>query len=139
MKGGPQWRVSSPSGRFDLDHLGAEIGKRLADPGTGEDARQFETRRPAAAHPSEEGLQPGLRAAEDQRMDVVRALVGVDRLEVQHVAHDVVLFLNAVAAVHVARLRAMSSALPQLLRLTSEIISGAALPSSSRRPTRSEA
>ena len=32
--------------------------------------------------------------------------------------------------------RAMSSALPQLLRLTSEIISGAALPSSISRPTR---
>src|ERR1700746_2554270 len=32
--------------------------------------------------------------------------------------------------------RAMSSALPQLLRLTSEIISGAILPSSSSRPTR---
>jgi uracil-DNA glycosylase len=32
----------------------------------------------------------------------------------------------------------MSSALPQLLRFTSEIISGATRPSSNRRPTRSE-
>src|SRR6476660_6922127 len=35
--------------------------------------------------------------------------------------------------------RAISSALPQLLRLTIEIISGANLPSSIRRPTRNEA
>ena len=36
-------------------------------------------------------------------MDVVGALVGVDRLEVQDVADDVVLVRDAVAAVHVAR------------------------------------
>ncbi len=35
-------------------------------------------------------------------------------------------------------MRAMSSALPQLLRLTREIISGATRPSSISRPTRSE-
>jgi hypothetical protein len=35
-------------------------------------------------------------------VDVVRALVGVDRLEVHHVADDVVLVGDAVAAVHVA-------------------------------------
>ena len=35
--------------------------------------------------------------------------------------------------------RAMSSALPQLLRLTRLIISGATLPSSNSRPTRKEA
>ena len=45
-------------------------------------------------------------------------------------AHHVVLDLDAVAAVHVAGVRAMSSALPQLLRLMSEIISGVARPSS---------
>ena len=34
-------------------------------------------------------------------MDVVRALVGVDRLEVHHVADDLKFFRDAVAAVHV--------------------------------------
>ena len=43
MNGGPQPRVSSPApGPLDLDHLGAEIGQRLAGPGAGQDAREFE-------------------------------------------------------------------------------------------------
>lgn len=37
-------------------------------------------------------------------MDVVRALIGVDRLKVLGVAHDVIFDLNAVAAMHVAGL-----------------------------------
>src|SRR5262245_2353308 len=52
---------------------------------------------------SEKRLQPGLRAAEDQRVHVVGAFIGVDGLQVRGVAHDVVLDLDAVAAVHVAR------------------------------------
>src|SRR5215218_9269455 len=50
----------------------------------------------------EERLDAGLRAPEDQRVHVVRALVGIDGLKVLRMAHDVVLFLDAVAAVHVA-------------------------------------
>src|SRR5471032_3453164 len=50
-----------------------------------------------------EGLDAGDGAAEDQRMDVVRALVGVDRLEVHGVADHVILVGDTVAAVHVAR------------------------------------
>ena len=50
-----------------------------------------------------EGLDAGLGAAQDQGVDVVGALVGVDRLEVHDVADDVVLVGDAVAAVHVAR------------------------------------
>ena len=38
-----------------------------------------------------EGRQASLGAAEDQRMNVVRALVGVDRLQVHYMADDVVL------------------------------------------------
>src|SRR5690349_13042118 len=38
---------------------------------------------------SHEGLDAGLGAAQDQRMDVVGALVGVDGLEVAHHAHHV--------------------------------------------------
>jgi hypothetical protein len=46
---------------------------------------------------SEKRLYPGLRAPEDQRMHIMRALVGVDRFQVLRVAHDMVLDLNAVA------------------------------------------
>ena len=42
------------------------------------------------------------RAAQDQGVDVVRAFIGVDRLEVGGVAHDVEFGADAVAAVHVA-------------------------------------
>ena len=49
-----------------------------------------------------EGGKPGDRAAHDQRVDVVRAFVGVDRLEVRGVAHHLEFGGDAVAAVHVA-------------------------------------
>src|SRR3546814_11747985 len=63
-------------------------------------------------------LTPGLRrgsirlergdtgdgAAEDEGVNVVGALVGVDRLEVHDMAHDLIFRRDAVAAVHVARL-----------------------------------
>ena len=52
---------------------------------------------------SEERLQPRHRAAEDEGVDVVGALVGVHGLQVLRVAHHVVLFLDPVPAVHVAR------------------------------------
>src|SRR5205085_368535 len=51
----------------------------------------------------EKRLDAGLCAAEDQRMDVVRALVGIDGFEVRQHAHYVELVGDAVAAVHVAR------------------------------------
>src|SRR5262249_38065503 len=49
-----------------------------------------------------ERLQPCLCAAEDQRVHIVCSFVGVDGLQVCDVAHDVILDLDAVAAVHVA-------------------------------------
>src|ERR1700740_2506953 len=42
--------------------------------------------------------------ADDQAMNVVRALVGVDRFEVVHVAHDAVVVNDAVGSQNVARL-----------------------------------
>jgi len=51
----------------------------------------------------EKSLDAGLRASEDQRMDVVGALVGIDRFEVAKDAHHVELVRDAVAPVHVAR------------------------------------
>src|SRR5678809_1320346 len=50
-----------------------------------------------------ERLDPGDGAPEDQRVDVVRAFVGVDHLEVHHVADHAELVRDAVAAEHVAR------------------------------------
>src|ERR1700688_4924357 len=60
------------------------------------------TIRIAARRPSEERLDAGLRPPQDQRVDVVRALVGVDRLEVRQDAHHVEFVGDAVAAVHIA-------------------------------------
>src|SRR5262245_10600424 len=45
---------------------------------------------------------PGLRPPEDQCVDVVRAFIGVDRLEIHHVADHMELVGNAVTAMHVA-------------------------------------
>ena len=50
-----------------------------------------------------EGLKAGDGAAKDQRMDVMRALIGVHRFQIHHVAHDVIFLGDAVAAMHVAR------------------------------------
>src|SRR5690606_40723198 len=51
----------------------------------------------------EKCLNTGLCAAEDERMNIMRSLVGVHRLQVLSVAHDAVAYLDAVAAMHVAR------------------------------------
>src|SRR3546814_15184588 len=51
---------------------------------------------------SSESRDTGDRAAEDQAVDVVRALIGVDRLQVGRVAHHLEFGADAVAAVHVA-------------------------------------
>ncbi len=78
-----------------------------ARPGAGENSRQFEQRSPKSGFVVGGAVMRtpagGNGATQNQGMDVVRALVGVDRLEVQHVAHDVEFFRYAVAAVHVAR------------------------------------
>jgi hypothetical protein len=50
-----------------------------------------------------EGAQSRDRAAHDEGVNVVGALVGVDRLEVRGVAHDLELRRDAVSAVHVTR------------------------------------
>src|SRR5207253_4931 len=62
------------------------------------------TRRAAfAAGRSEERLNPGLRPAEDQGVDIVGALIGVDSFQVAQHAHHMKFVGDAVAAVHVAR------------------------------------
>src|SRR6185437_896912 len=59
--------------------------------------------RPFPAPPPLESTQSGNRASDDQGMDVMRALVRIDRLEVGGMAHHLELRGNAIAAVHVAR------------------------------------
>ncbi len=48
-------------------------------------------------------LQPGLRASQNQGVNIVGAFVGVDGFQVGHVADDMVFIGDAVGAVHVAR------------------------------------
>ena len=48
-------------------------------------------------------LNPGLRAAQNQRVNVVRALIRVHHFKVHHVAHHAVFIANAIATEHVAR------------------------------------
>src|SRR4051812_32135603 len=59
-------------------------------------------RRRNAAASGREGLNIGLRPPEDERVDIVRALVGIDGFEVEDVADDVEFIVHAVAAMHVA-------------------------------------
>jgi hypothetical protein len=49
---------------------------------------------------SKERLNPRLRAPQNQRMHIVRALVGVDHFEVDEVARHAELVADAVAAHH---------------------------------------
>ena len=50
-------------------------------------------------------------------MDVVGALVGVHGLEVDHVPHDAVLVMDAIATVHVARGAGNGKGLPTVVAL----------------------
>src|SRR3546814_8482238 len=61
------------------------------------------TRRPSSGFISGKGADAGDRAAEDQRVDVVRAFIGIHRFEVHRMADDVIFGGDAVAAVHIAR------------------------------------
>ena len=46
-------------------------------------------------------LDTRLRATENQRVDVMGTLVGIDGLEIHHVPNDVEFIGNAVTAVHI--------------------------------------
>src|ERR1700679_1113421 len=60
-------------------------------------------RQARSAERLEEGLYPGLRSAENQGMNVVRAFIGVHHLEIHDVPNDAIFIGDAVAAQHVAR------------------------------------
>ena len=49
----------------------------------------------------EKRLKAGLCATQNQRVHIVSALVGVDRLKVHHVAHHLIFAADTVSAVHV--------------------------------------
>src|SRR5271166_3920121 len=106
MNGGPQRRVSSPSGLSTLTTSAPRSASVCPAVGPASTRASSTTRIPLSAlmaGRSEKRLQAGLCAPQDQRVNVVRALVGVDRLQIGEMAHDLVLDLDAVAAVHVAR------------------------------------
>ncbi len=48
------------------------------------------------------GLQSSLRPPQNKRMNVMRAFIGVDRFQINHMPHDVIFLGNAIAAMHVA-------------------------------------
>ena len=81
------------------DEVPARTGERLACK-----ARQLAIVDYAHHVASKEGLEARLRPPQDESMNVVRAFIGVDRFEVLGVPHHVILDLDAVAAMHVARL-----------------------------------
>src|SRR5271166_6865450 len=104
MNGGPQRRVSSPSGLSTLTTSAPRSASVCPIQGPARMRASSTTRIPESAPmPLEERLQAGLRAPQYEGVDVVRAFVGVDRLQIGEVAHDAVFDLDAVAAMHVAR------------------------------------
>src|SRR3546814_18343972 len=60
------------------------------------------TRKHSSGFISGKGADAGDRPAEDQGVDIVRALVSVHRFEVHRVADDMIFGRDTVAAVHVA-------------------------------------
>ena len=55
------------------------------------------------ADTSKKGLKTRLCPPEDEGVNIVCALVGINCFKIDHVAHDLEFIGNAVAAVHVAR------------------------------------
>src|SRR5690606_37896082 len=108
-KGGPQWRVSSPtSGRSILITSAPRSASNCPHQGPASTRASSMTRRPSSGRETDwfisgKGADAGDRAAEDQRVDVVRALIGVHRLEIHGVADHMIFGRDAVAAMHVAR------------------------------------
>src|SRR6266404_2290881 len=66
-------------------------------------AEGFRTRRAAACAALDERAEAGDRFADDQRVHLARALIGVDRFGVCHIATDMVLKQDAIAAEQLAR------------------------------------
>ena len=63
-------------------------------------------------------------------MHIMRAFIGVNRFQINGMAHDVIFLRNAVATMHIPRGACNIQPLPTLLRFTIDTISGAKRPSS---------
>src|SRR5262249_54865321 len=85
------------SGRVRTRGLWDTGSSAFADDDRREIRRQWQTRH------LRKRLNAGDGTTEDQRVHVVRAFIGVHGLQVRGMAHHVILDLDAVAAVHVAR------------------------------------
>src|ERR1700737_4868493 len=64
-----------------------------------------------------ERVNPRNALADNQRMDVVRAFVGLYRLQIHHVAHDGIVVGHAVGAENVARKAGALAPLPPIVVL----------------------
>src|SRR5215471_3575148 len=94
------WSAASPNSRRNASRLAASDAHGVTAARSPMPSRR--SKRTCRAR-SEECLDPGLGATEDQRVNVVRAFVGVDGLEIAQHAHHVELVRYAVAAMDVAR------------------------------------
>src|SRR3546814_228318 len=103
-KGGPHSRVSSPApGRSTLTTSAPRSASNCPHHGPASTRASSTTRMPSSGFGSGKGADAGDGTAENQRMDVVRALIGVHRLEVHRMADHMIIGRNPVAAVHIAR------------------------------------
>ncbi len=107
-KGGPQLRVSSPRpGRSTLMISAPRSPSICVAQGPARMRDRSSTRRCDRAPDisvtmlAGEGLNAGNGAPDDQRMHIMRSFIGVYRLEIHHVAHDVIFLGDAVATMHV--------------------------------------
>src|SRR5882757_2822464 len=106
-QGGPQVRVSSPCpGRSTLITSAPRSANSCVAQGPARTRLMSTTRMLSSARvcrlESLKGGDPRLCAAQDQCVNVMRSLVGVDRLQVAHVTHHVEFVTDTVAPMHVS-------------------------------------
>ena len=90
---------------LDLDDISAKIGQYLCAPRPGQHPAEIKNAyvRQRAHGSAGKCLKTGLGAPQNQRVNVVRPFVSIDRFQIHHVANYVVLIRNPVAAMHVPR------------------------------------
>ena len=72
-------------------------------------------------------LQACLCTPEDQRMYVVRTLVGVYRLKINHVSHDMIFLGDPITAMHIARCTSDGKCFTTIIALDERNIFGCAI------------
>jgi hypothetical protein len=87
-----------------------------------------------------ESLQAGDCASKDERVNIVGALVSIDRFEIGEVAHDGERGRNPIGAEHIARQAGNIERLARIVALDErDRFRGASLPASNSRPMRNAA